>query len=204
MYYEYQYELTPKGEKRLSYLDSVSIFTLTPKEIEKHSLESILLHAIAEGGGLAHEASSPEGKMLQQLEARGYIVKVEETLEDLLGRLPAEPGPATPGMGLRKAMRVYTKIAEGKLVPDEDIEALRQFLIAAAEEAFIDDEEAEETLENVLRNLRAAKTRSDKIIAIDGAISFVHAGLIPPSVPDEEVGDVMKNVTKILEKLRYE
>ena len=140
---------------------------------------------------------------------KGYIEEDPRELEHLLRVIP-------PLGNLKRNMRTYTKVAQGLPVRLEDLELLRMDLIHILSKWEHEGFDEDLSIPKRLRDLRGAKTTSDKIIAIDSAMQVFHLvggrgvidypigpGIEPESylAYTEESRTLHQTILKILDKL---
>ena len=99
-----------------------------------------------------------------------YEQRVGESTEGRVARLVGRID--SPSLG--ESMRVYSKIAFGREVPDSKVTWLHRELLNSMRELRSTSEESDEALTTAWRLLENAKTRQDKVIAIDAAMQYFH------------------------------
>jgi len=100
---------------------------------------------------------------------RGYIEKATDSIDILLEKLP------TSG-NLKRNLETYVRIARGLPVSDSNLEGLRLDLLDMFAEYGEFAEDDERKLPQRIEELRRARSRSDKIIAVDSAMQIIHRG----------------------------
>lgn len=105
-------------------------------------------------------------RLLPELEKRGLVQRTTKTTEELLDEIPDRR--------TREVLSVYKRVAEGEKVSDEDIDWLFErssHLVKFLESKTWTDIPG---FKATSKAVATAKTRGDKVIAIDSAMSLVH------------------------------
>jgi len=118
----------------------------------------------------------------------GWIEEDTSTVDELLFELGGDP--------LGRAVETYVKIAREEPTSEEEIEECRKVILDEVETS-IGQFGDEKLLESIVEDLSEAETRSEKIIAIDRGIGWIHGSVGPhPSRYHP-----MTIVSKILDRL---
>lgn len=169
-----QLRLTPKGEKLYD------LWMQGVKELEDKEVD--FLRDIDSG----LDNYYPE-RLVEGFFRSGYISHEDRPVDTLVSSIPGELGAQ---------LKTYVDIAKEREVSDERIEDLRSFLERHFEDYDPEDKE-------FVKDLKGARTRGEKIIAIDSTVGYIHAGTIP--IPDElESRKVATKVWKVLNSLKVE
>ena len=161
------YRATPEGEAlHWKYMEKVG--GLGPRE----EVVDDLLVCLMWGASPSKAECRDYLELLPELERRGLVVKVDEDITFLLGSIGTEE--------IKRDLDVYRRLAEGGEVSDSEVDALygkaKRFIRKAG------PRESSRALRGVPKEtwgvitglVEDARSRSDKVIAIDTVMSLVH------------------------------
>lgn len=189
-----KYELTNEGEgyyNRLYYLGM-------SKRTVQQNLEFDILDTVKSQPKPDIEGFKRLSVIIPEFESKGYIIYREVQISELLNRIRNPK--------LRKDLTIYSRIAQGEHVSDNEIDYLFGKLLSGISDYW-------ESLPKLLQSAntqhilttkvtislaRDAKTRSDKVIAIDSMMSIHHdigfmsndTGYLFPDLYDLEEDDI--------------
>lgn len=186
----YQLKLTDKGEQRMRFLDEKAS-RLYPKRLPDREIQEFgLLDAIH--WGLDWPVWGLKSEILDGLLKEASVEVDPSSLSDLLLEVP-QPG-------IRKSLEAYIQLGKEELPPSElnELGDLVHDWVKDLEMGRVSEEDDEIQVET-LKALEEAETRSERVEAIDQAISLIHRAR-----GWSESDRYKIPIRKILNKLRYE
>jgi len=189
--------LTEKGEK-LFYRFSLKGYEEPKQEDFRHVFFSICNFE-------DEPLSKRQARLLARLYRSGYV-EYANKVEDLIASLPEE---------YKYVLGTYNRIAKEEHVSNEEVDRLfrlfkrrRKGTFKRLVENYESDKEYKE-LETVFNLLDTARTRSDKVIAIDAVMTLVHdcgSALVVwlKGMPDYDEGSVQNKTNTVLNRLAEE
>jgi hypothetical protein len=152
-------------------------------DIPLSTQQARILGHIIEGVDTPLNRSQTKG--LEGLLKKGYIQEIGKVpIETLVGKVS---GP------FRKDLETYVRIAKGKVVSNTEVESLKHSLLRRLKAIPNNPADADYRVvpKKLLSDLSSAHTRSEKIIAIDSSINFLHSS------------GIFRDGLMVLNRLRY-
>lgn len=179
-----------------------SFYAKARKELSKSDMA--LLEIVGEGSQV--ELDPSQLVQIGHLIRKGFVKEDRSTLEELVEYLPSS---------LQKPIRTYVKVAMERSVSDTEIDSayksltrktghIKEFVEDYAQLRGLDEEHEKSLLDSITK----AKTRSDKIVAIDQIVGLQDSfGISLPFLADEKDIDtdtVQGHANRLLNRLAYD
>lgn len=174
------YELTDKGKDFLEGNIDPGPYGSKKYESSTRLMEALDTIDTKRGTGVIFKESLAVKRLMPKLEKLGFIEKVSlDTIDSLISSLPE-------GI-IKKDLDIYTRLARGEPVSDSEVDLLFgrlktnveanlvEYILSTRGEFGSRQPSISFNVSTFRNTVEGAQSRSDKVIAIDSAMSLVHA-----------------------------